>query len=130
MAKKKDKQSITEIMDEIIDKEALEARKAMSKAHLPKKVIKPVKTAKNESQWWEKPMTMEDFIKKEGKKGAIYVQHKEWKPNIFIGPYDITTADRVISDYIKNSKKAVFKRKPIKDLHSILIEDYDSLKPI
>lgn len=130
MAKKKEKPSVTEIMDEIIDKEALETRKAMSKSHLPKKVVKPVKTPKNEPQWWEKPMTTDDFIKKEGNKGVIYVQHKEWKPNIFIGPYDITTADRIIADYIKNSKKALFKRKPIKDLHSILIEDYGGLKAI
>lgn len=128
MAKKKEKQSITSIMEEIIDKEALETRKAMSKAHLPKKVKEPVRKTKNEPKWYEKAMTTDDFVKKQGKKGEIYVQHKAWKSNVYVGPYDLTTADRVIGDYIKNSKKALFKRKPIKDLHSILIDDVEDLK--
>ena len=93
--------------------------------HQPKKIT-GAKLIKKEPRWFEKEITLDCFIKKTDKKGKHYAQHKEWKNNAWIGAYDTDEElDKVLKDYIKNSKRPAMERKEVKNLHSVIMTDKD-----
>lgn len=127
MAKKKKekKESVSEIMEQIIDKDALAQRKAMAvqatNKHQPtkRKLIKI-----EEPKWFQKPISIDCFEIKESKNGKFYAQHKEWKKNIYIGGYDTKDElNKVLEDYCKNSKRNPMNKKAVKNLHSAILEE-------
>ena len=125
MAKKKKekKESVSEIMEQIIDKDALAKRKAMAaqptNKHQPtkRKLIKI-----EEPKWFQKPISIDCFEIKESKNGKFYAQHKEWKKNIYIGGYDTKDElNKVLEDYCKNSKRSPMNKKAVKIAQAIWI---------
>lgn len=89
--------------------------------HLPKKVIK-----KESLKWYQKPILPEQFEIKKDKKGKVYGHHESWKSTIWIGPYETEEElGKIIAQYVSNSKRAAMKKKEIKNLHSVIMEDKD-----
>ena len=93
--------------------------------HQPTKIEGLKKTKKKpEPKWFEKSMEDGAFEEREGKDGKIYGRYNEWKDTIWIGPYKTSEElDKVIQSYLKETKKPFGKRKEIKNVHSIIIED-------
>ena len=93
--------------------------------HQPTKIEGLKKTKKKpEPKWFEKSMDDGAFEEREGKDGKIYGRYNEWKDTIWIGPYKTSEElDKVIQSYLKETKKPFGKRKEIKNVHSIIIED-------
>ena len=91
----------------------------ISNKHLPKKrEQKPV-----ELKWFQKPIEPTDFSIKKDKGGKLYAHHVAWKEHIWIGPYDTEEEiDKIIAQYVANSKRDPMKRKEFKNVHSILID--------
>lgn len=87
--------------------------------HLPKK-------RNTEPKWFEKQIFQEDFEIKQDKNGKYYAKHKEWKKNIWIGPYETNDdVEKVIASYVSISKKPFGNRKELKNVHSIIVENKD-----
>jgi hypothetical protein len=92
--------------------------------HQPTKIEGLKKSKKPEPKWFEKSMEDGAFEEREGKDGKIYGRYNEWKDTIWIGPYKTSEElDKVIQSYLKETKKPFGKRKEIKNVHSIIIED-------
>ena len=93
--------------------------------HQPTKIEGLKKTKKKpEPKWFEKSMEDGAFEEREGKDGKIYGRYNEWKDTIWIGPYKTSEElDKVIQSYLKETKKPFGKRKEIKNVHSIIIDD-------
>ncbi len=92
--------------------------------HLPKKIKKESRKAEQpEPKWFEKQITSDQFEIKQGKNGKFYSRHKEWKNNIWIGPYDSKEAvDKVINSYVSVTKKPFGEREPLKNVRSFIGE--------
>lgn len=115
-------------MEGVIDFEELERRK---KSRLPKKRIVKKKNEEKVPQWFEKVMTPDDFTIMVSGEGLYYVKHNAWKNGIFVGPYsDKKVSEKIVAEYVKNSKKPPLKRKPIANLHSTIIEDTTDFKVV
>lgn len=122
MAKKK---LTNKDMEGIIDFDELERRKKA----LPKKRVIAKKDEPKEPKWFEKVMTPDDFVLLTDKDKAFYVRHKQWKESVMAGPYkDRAEAEKIVDAYVKNSKKKPLKRKPIANLHSLVVEDVSGFK--
>ncbi len=95
------------------------------KRHQPTKIEGLKKSKKQpEPKWFEKCMDEGAFEEREGKDGKIYGRYNEWKDTIWIGPYKTSEElDKVIQSYLKETKKPFGKRKEIKNIHSIIIDD-------
>lgn len=118
---KKEKVSAKELMDSVIDLELLEKRK--EKANKSKKEEKVIEEIKVELKWFQKPMLKEKFSIIE-KNNQFYIHYLEWKPNIFIGPYeDKSIADLIIEMYVKETKKTNLLKRRFKTdiIHSLLL---------
>lgn len=125
MAKKKEekkkevpKRSIKEIMDTIIDKDALEKRKENAVSKAPKTV-----EIKNDNPYRSKRKTFlkENFSFKEHE-GKIYIHYDEWSQDVFVGPVDsMEDAEKVIETYVEGNGKNILDVTPCA-VHSIVIE--------
>lgn len=116
------KNSIPDSMKGIIDEDLLNERKAAS--HLPKK-REGVKSS-NKIKEVIKQFAMSDFTDRQDSKGLFYGHHKDWKSKIWIGPYKTKEAlNKVILDYIADSKRSPLNRKGVNNLHSIIMEEKD-----
>ena len=86
--------------------------------------IKPVEVKEVKLAWYQKPIMREDFVTKIGRDKKLYVHHKEWKENIFIGPYNNThEITDVISSYVMMSLKTTLDKAPVDNIHSIVIDN-------
>ena len=127
----KKKESVRELMDAIIDKEALEERRRLA---MPKKRSEVVKSAEDKPKsvpWYRQPISDADFIRAESPDKKAYARHKEWKETIWIGPYESKASlESVITEYVRNAKRSVLKRKSVKGLHSVILsaEELEKLK--
>lgn len=89
--------------------------------HQAKKREKPIP---REPKWYEKCMDEGVFESRTGKDGKVYGHYNEWKETIWIGPYkDDDELNKVIASYIKETKKPFGKRKEIKNIHSVIVEN-------
>ena len=118
----------------IFDLEALEKRKIASliaRGKQRKKEKNAKEKTENESEkptpWHRKELSQKDFRTVfDEKKEMYYIRHIEWKPTTYMGPYPtMKEAQRVIKEYIEESKKPFLERHGLKDVHS-----YVSDKPI
>ena len=127
----KKKESVKEIMDAIIDKEALEERRRLA---MPKKRSEVVKNAEDKPKsvpWYKQPISDADFIRAESPDKKAYARHKVWKESVWIGPYESKASlESVITEYVRNAKRNVLKRKSVKGLHSAVLsaEELEKLK--
>lgn len=123
MKVKKKKQTPSEVLAAIIDKDLLNKRKEkINKQENKVKIEDNINETNKKLKWYEKPIFKEDFITKEYN-GKFYTKHKEWANNVWIGAYDnIEIVNEIILSYVKNSKKSILKRKLDDRIHSILID--------
>ncbi len=93
--------------------------------HQPTKIEGLKKSKKQpELKWYQKPNEDGVFEEREGKDGKIYGRYNEWKDTVWIGPYKTSEElDKIVQAYIKEMKKPFGKRKEIKNIHSIIIDD-------
>ena len=121
---KEKKKHIKDIMSAAINQEELDKRKAEAKEKEDKKkkaikINEPI--ADKPKQWWQLPILKTDF-KSKTIEGKFYAHHKEWKDNIWIGPYETKKElNSVISSYVNESSKDSLDRK-LENVHSILID--------
>lgn len=124
MKEKKKKQTPSEVLAAIINKDLLNERRKKATKKEENDRVEIDNTTEKENQllkWYQKPILREDFIIKKYN-GKFYTKHKEWGNNIWIGAYDnIEIVNDIISSYIENSKKPILKRKLDNRIHSILI---------
>lgn len=124
------KESTAEIMEAIIDREALEERKRLA---MPRKLTEKEKATVVKTKairWFQKPISEADFIRLKGNDGKAYARHAAWKNTVLIGPYDTSAElEAVIAEYVKNAKRSIMKRKQVKNLHSVVLpmEETDKL---
>ena len=78
-----------------------------------------------DKKWYEKVITKDDFITRQGKDGNLYVRHNGWGNNIYIGPYSTDKdVNEVICSYIKASEIApLHKHCNLKEISHVVIED-------
>ena len=131
--KKKDKkkESVKEIMDAIIDKEALEERRRLAMPKKRSEVAKNTEDKPKSVPWYKQPISDADFIKAESPDKKAYARHKAWKKSVWIGPYESKASlESVITEYVRNAKRNVLKRKSVKGLHSAVLsaEELEKLK--
>lgn len=119
--KKEKRKSIKEIMENIIDKEALEKRKNSSKVNT--KVENKPKEEEKSKQWFQLPMEREKFsIHEKNKK--FYLRYTEWSKGVYAGVYDKKEeCDELIENYIKISSNKNILDRNIPNVHSIIIEE-------
>lgn len=87
--------------------------------HLPKK-------RQVEPKWFQKQITADQFEIKQNKDGKYFAHHEEWKKTIWIGPYDTEEEiNKVIDSYVSVTKRPFGKRKELKNVHSILMDEKD-----
>ena len=131
--KKKDKkkESVKEIMDAIIDKEALEERRRLAMPKKRSEVAKNTEDKPKSVPWYKQPISDADFIRAESPDNKAYARHKAWKESVWIGPYESkASVESVITEYVRNAKRNVLKRKSVKGLHSAVLsaEELEKLK--
>lgn len=98
---------------------ATKASNVSANSHLPRK--RPQK-----QKWFEGQITPEQFETRKDKKGKFYGHHEAWKSTIWIGPYDTEEElNKVIASYVSTTKKPFGKRKEIKNVHSVIINEKD-----
>lgn len=87
--------------------------------HLPRK--KP-----QEPKWYQKVITPDQFEIKQNNIGLFFAHHHAWKKTVWIGPYETEEEiSKVIASYATVTKKPFGKRKELKNVHSIIIEEKD-----
>lgn len=107
------------LMALVVDESLLESRKKNDKDSKKEEKTSEDVPKSSCNKWYN--IQKSDFIKKEVK-GNFYGQHKEWKKNIWIGPYSTEKElDKVINSYVTETKKDILHRN-IKNIHSILID--------
>ena len=129
--KVKKKESVKEIMDAIIDKEALEERRRLAMPKKRSEVVKNTEDKPKSVPWYKQPISDADFIKAESPDKKTYARHKAWKESVWIGPYESKASlESVITEYVRNAKRNVLKRKSVKGLHSAVLsaEELEKLK--
>lgn len=129
--KGKKKESVKEIMDAIIDKEALEERRRLAMPKKRSEVVKNTEDKPKSVPWYKQPISDADFIRAESPDKKTYARHKAWKESVWIGPYESKASlESVITEYIRNAKRNVLKRKSVKGLHSAVLsaEELEKLK--
>ena len=127
----KKKESVKEIMDAIIDKEALEERRRLAMPKKRSEVVKNTEDKPKSVPWYKQPISDADFIRAESPDKKAYARHKVWKESVWIGPYESKASlESVITEYIRNAKRNVLKRKSVKGLHSAVLsaEELEKLK--
>ena len=129
--KTKKKESVKEIMDAIIDKEALEERRRLAMPKKRSEVAKNTEDKPKSVPWYKQPISDADFIRAESPDKKAYARHKAWKESVWIGPYESKASlESVITEYVRNAKRNVLKRKSVKGLHSAVLsaEELEKLK--
>ena len=113
------RKSIKEIMDAIIDKEALEKRNQESKTNSNNsrkiEVVKTIYRSKREIMDKEKFSTVNVDSK-------FYAHYSDWSDDCFVGP--LNTEDEAVSiigQYIANNGQDIISLKPI-SIHSIILD--------
>lgn len=107
------------LMALVVDESLLESRKKNENKDSKKEVETIKEEPKHSYNKWDN-IQKSDFIKKESD-GNFYAQHKEWKKNIWIGPYSTEKElDNVINSYVTETKKDILHR-DIKNIHSVLM---------
>lgn len=108
------------LMALVVDESLLESRKNNENKDSKKEVETIKEEPRNVYNKWDN-IQKSDFVKKEVD-GNFYAQHKEWKKNIWIGPYPTEKElDKVINSYVIETKKDILHR-DIKNIHSVLID--------
>lgn len=116
---KKKKLTGSEIMERVIDVEALEKRKQVIVKEEP--IIENEVVTTKEKQWWELPMK-KSLFKTQKYEGKYYGQYDAWKNDVWIGPYDTEKElNDVIKSYVEETKKPQ-KDRDIKNIHSIILK--------
>jgi hypothetical protein len=113
------RKSIKEIMDAIIDKEALEKRKQESKTNSNNsrkiEVVKTIYRAKREIMDKEKFSTVNVDSK-------FYLHYADWSDDCFVGPLNTEDeAASIIDQYIANNGQDIISLKPI-SIHTIILD--------
>lgn len=116
---KKKKLTGSEIMERVIDVEALEKRKQVIVKEEP--IIENEVITTKEKQWWELPMK-KSLFKTQKYEDKYYGQYDAWKNDVWIGPYDTEKElNDVIKSYVEETKKPQ-KDRDIKNIHSIILK--------
>ena len=121
MARKKVKHYTKDILERVTIKKDLDDIKK-NKEELSKKnnKVTPKKLPKI-VQWWEKELKIDEFVTKENN-GKWFGHYSVWKKNIWIGPYESEQeVNKVIKDYVRESKKPIGSR-ILKNIHSIILK--------
>lgn len=107
------------LMALVVDESLLENRKKNENKDSKREDKQSKEEPKTVYNKWDN-IQKSDFIKKEVD-GNFYGQHKEWKKNIWIGPYRTEKElDKVINSYVTETKKDILHR-DIKNIHSVLM---------
>ena len=108
------------LMALVVDESLLENKKKNENKDSKREDKQSKEEPKHSYNKWD-DIQKSDFIKKEVD-GNFYAQHKEWKKNIWIGPYRTEKElDKVINSYVIETKKDILHR-DIKNIHSVLID--------
>ena len=122
----KEKLSIEDIMDKIIDNDKLKERKELIQSKNKQidesnKKTNEKNVESKELKWFEKPMVKDFFmVKKHNEK--YYARYKEWKDNVWIGGYNTKKdVESVIKSYVEETKKPSIDRN-IQNIHSVILD--------
>lgn len=130
--KKKQKLSAKELLEAVVDKEALKAN-ADKKAKQEEQKSVEIKSSSDEnkeSSSFDEPWFIKDF-KKYKFDNKFYAQHKSWHDEVFVGPYDTKKElENIIIQYEEESLKPILERCFKLRIKSILINDRTNLKEI